>query len=138
MQLQAIDLHQPQTAARRISLKSLRENGFWRSKKPPYFKKTLASGAIYSEWADPFFLISEEKKQTTFTTKAHQDGFFFRRRSETAKGHTKKDIFKEYFPIIRGDNLPTDKKKPLLTQYYAEANTLGVQSCWLGLKHIPR
>ncbi|GAA0827193.1 hypothetical protein GCM10009112_05630 [Marinomonas arenicola] len=55
--------------------------------------------------------------------------------SETAKGHTKKDI-KEYFHYYPWGQCPEDKKA-LLTQYYSEANSLAAELLAWVEKHTP-
>ncbi|WP_343771834.1 2OG-Fe(II) oxygenase family protein, partial [Marinomonas arenicola] len=67
--------------------------------------------------------------------KGTQDGYFPPDVSETAKGHTKKDI-KEYFHYYPWGQCPEDKKA-LLTQYYSEANSLAAELLAWVEKHTP-
>ena len=85
MQLQAIDYHSD--TAQQDFVKSLRETGFGVLKNHP-IQQSLVS-AIYQEWQT--FFDSEDKHQYRYN-KGTQDGFFPADVSETAKGHTKKDI----------------------------------------------
>ena len=115
MQLQAIDYTSSTAAADFV--KSLRETGLGVLKNHP-IKKELVS-AIYQDWQS--FFDSESKYDYRYNV-GTQDGFFPPDVSETAKGHTKKDI-KEYFHYYPWGQCPADKKTRL-AQYYSEANTL--------------
>jgi len=128
MQLQAIDY--TSATAQEDFVKSLHETGFGVLKNHP-IQQTLVS-AIYNEWQT--FFDSEEKYNYRYN-KGTQDGYFPPDVSETAKGHTKKDI-KEYFHYYPWGQCPEDKKA-LLEQYYAEANTLASALLAWVEKHSP-
>ena len=128
MQLQAIDYTSP-TAANDF-VKSLRETGFGVLKNH-HIQKELVS-KIYTDWQS--FFDSESKHDYRYNV-GTQDGFFPPDVSETAKGHTKKDI-KEYFHYYPWGQCPEDKKA-LLEQYYAEANTLASELLAWVEKHSP-
>ncbi len=115
MRLQAVDYTKPSAAKNFVQ--SLRETGFGVLKHHP-IKKELVS-AIYRDWKDFF---SDDSKYDYQYKMGPQDGYFSTKASETAKGHTKRDI-KEYFHYYPWGQCP-DKQKPLLEQYYGEATTL--------------
>ena len=128
MQLQAIDYHSD--TAQQDFVKSLRETGFGVLKNHP-IQQNLVS-AIYQEWQT--FFDSEDKHQYRYN-KGTQDGFFPADVSETAKGHTKKDI-KEYFHYYPWGQCPPDHKA-MLSQYYAEATHLAAELLAWVEKHSP-
>lgn len=118
MKLQAIDYTSP--TAQEDFVKSLHETGFGVLKNHP-IQKALVS-AIYNEW-QTFF--DDESKYDFRYNLGTQDGYFPPDVSETAKGHTKKDI-KEYFHYYPWGQCPADQKG-LLAQYYGEANNLAAE-----------
>lgn len=128
MQLQAIDYNSD--TAQQDFVKSLRETGFGVLKNHP-IQQSLVS-AIYQEWQT--FFNSEEKHQYRYN-KGTQDGFFPADVSETAKGHTKKDI-KEYFHYYPWGQCPP-AHKAMLAQYYAEATHLAAELLAWVEKHSP-
>ena len=128
MQLQAIDYHSD--TAQQDFVKSLRETGFGVLKNHP-IQQSLVS-AIYQEWQT--FFDSEDKHQYRYN-KGTQDGFFPADVSETAKGHTKKDI-KEYFHYYPWGQCPP-AHKAMLAQYYAEATHLAAELLAWVEKHSP-
>ena len=128
MQLQAIDYHSD--TAQQDFVKSLRETGFGVLKNHP-IQQNLVS-AIYQEWQT--FFDSEDKHQYRYN-KGTQDGFFPADVSETAKGHTKKDI-KEYFHYYPWGQCPP-AHKAMLAQYYAEATHLAAELLAWVEKHSP-
>ena len=128
MQLQAIDYHSD--TAQQDFVKSLRETGFGVLKNHP-IQQSLVS-AIYQEWQT--FFDSEDKHQYRYN-KGTQDGFFPADVSETAKGHTKKDI-KEYFHYYPWGQCPP-ANKAMLAQYYAEATHLAAELLAWVEKHSP-
>ena len=87
---------------------------------------------IYDSWQG--FFDSEEKNDYLYN-KGKQDGFFPQSVSEVAKGFTKKDI-KEYFHYYPWGQCP-DELRPLLSQYYSEANTLASELLGWIEKHSP-
>ncbi len=118
MQLQAIDY--TSATAQEDFVKSLHETGFGVLKNHP-IQKALVS-AIYAEWQT--FFDNESKYDYRYNV-GTQDGFFPPDVSETAKGHTKKDI-KEYFHYYPWGQCPEDKRA-LLDQYYSEATGLAAE-----------
>lgn len=118
MILEAVDYQSP-TAAQDF-VKSLRETGFGVLKNHPIRQQLVSE--IYQNWHD--FFNSEEKHNFRYNV-GTQDGYFPPDVSETAKGHSKKDI-KEYFHYYPWGQCPTAHKAEL-AQYYQEANQLAEQ-----------
>ena len=118
MILEAVDYQSP-TAAQDF-VKSLRETGFGVLKNHPIRQQLVSD--IYQNWHD--FFNSEEKHNFRYNV-GTQDGYFPPDVSETAKGHSKKDI-KEYFHYYPWGQCPTSHKAEL-AQYYQEANQLAEQ-----------
>jgi isopenicillin N synthase-like dioxygenase len=118
MILEAVDYQSP-TAAQDF-VKSLRETGFGVLKNHPIRQQLVSD--IYQNWHD--FFNSEEKHNFRYNV-GTQDGYFPPDVSETAKGHSKKDI-KEYFHYYPWGQCPTAHKAQL-AQYYQEANQLAEQ-----------
>ncbi|MEC8081940.1 MAG: 2OG-Fe(II) oxygenase family protein [Pseudomonadota bacterium] len=118
MILEAVDYQSP-TAAQDF-VKSLRETGFGVLKNHPIRQQLVSD--IYQNWHE--FFNSEEKHNFRYNV-GTQDGYFPPDVSETAKGHSKKDI-KEYFHYYPWGQCPTAHKAEL-AQYYQEANQLAEQ-----------
>ncbi len=91
MQAQVVD-YQAKYAAENF-VKSLHKTGFCVLINHP-IKQSLVE-SIYKNWQE--FFLSEEKCLFAFDP-IKQDGYFSFEISETAKGHSKKDI-KEYFHV---------------------------------------
>ncbi|GGI74025.1 2OG-Fe(II) oxygenase [Shewanella hanedai] len=115
MKLETIDYLAQDSAEKFV--KSLRETGFGVLSNHPIDKALVE--AIYVEWQA--FFNSEEKRNYLFKPET-QDGFFPAEISETAKGHTVKDI-KEYFHVYPWGRIPDSLRENILT-YYKKANTL--------------
>ncbi|WP_425642518.1 isopenicillin N synthase family dioxygenase [Marinomonas gallaica] len=115
MTLEAVDYRSPNAA--QDFVKSLRETGFGVLKNHPIRQQLVSN--IYRNWQD--FFNSAEKHTYRYNV-GTQDGYFPPDVSETAKGHSKKDI-KEYFHYYPWGQCPAQHKDQL-TQYYEEANTL--------------
>ncbi|RBO85945.1 isopenicillin N synthase family dioxygenase [Marinomonas aquiplantarum] len=128
MTLQAIDY--TSKTAQEDFVKSLHETGFGVLKNHP-IQQSLVS-AIYQEWQQFF---DGDDKQNYLYNKGTQDGFFPAEISETAKGHTKKDI-KEYFHYYPWGQCPVEQKT-LLAQYYSEANELAAELLGWVEAHTP-
>lgn len=128
MTLQAIDY--TSKTAQEDFVKSLHETGFGVLNNHP-IQQSLVS-AIYQEWQHFF---DGEDKQNYLYHKGTQDGFFPADISETAKGHTKKDI-KEYFHYYPWGQCPVEQKA-LLAQYYSEANELAAELLGWVEAHTP-
>ena len=129
MKLTAIDY--TSATAQEDFVKSLHETGFGVLKNHP-IQKALVS-AIYDNWQG--FFDSAEKVEFTYN-KGTQDGYFPPSVSETAKGHTKKDI-KEYFHYYPWGQCPAEQKAQL-SQYYQEANTLAAELLAWVERHTPK
>ncbi|MEC4724863.1 isopenicillin N synthase family oxygenase [Shewanella sp. D64] len=115
MKLETID-YQAQDNAEKF-VKSLRETGFGVLSNHPIDKALVQ--AIYVEWQA--FFNTQEKRDYLFKPET-QDGFFPAEISETAKGHTVKDI-KEYYHVYPWGRIPDSLRENILT-YYKKANTL--------------
>lgn len=96
---------------------SLRDTGFGVLKNHPIQQSQVES--IYQNWQQ--FFRSDRKHQFHFN-KETQDGLFPADVSETAKGHTSKDI-KEFFHIYPWGQIPEELKEEALS-YYDQANQL--------------
>ncbi len=128
MILEAVDFQSP-TAAQDF-VKSLRETGFGVLKNHPIRQQLVSD--IYAEWQT--FFDSDTKFDYRYNV-GTQDGFFPPDVSETAKGHTKKDI-KEYFHYYPWGQCP-EQHKAKLAQYYSEANKLAEQLLGWIEEHTP-
>lgn len=115
MKLEAVDYTADN--AEELFVESLRNTGFGVLKNHPIQQKLVS--AIYENWYN--FFASENKDDFRFNVET-QDGFFPSEISETAKGHTQKDI-KEYFHYYPWGQCPEALKEEL-QNYYDEANKL--------------
>lgn len=115
MTLEAVDYQSPNAAQEFV--KSLRETGFGVLKNHPIRQQLVSD--IYQHWHN--FFNSDDKHHYRYNV-GTQDGYFPAAVSETAKGHSKKDI-KEYFHYYPWGQCPTEYKEEL-AQYYREANQL--------------
>lgn len=113
--LEAVDYQSPNAAQEFV--KSLRETGFGVLKNHPIRQHLVSS--IYQHWHT--FFNSEDKYNYRYNV-GTQDGYFPAEVSETAKGHSKKDI-KEYFHYYPWGQCPSEYQNEL-AQYYQEANQL--------------
>jgi len=118
MKLETIDYRAPDSAQKFVQ--SLRETGFGVLSNHPIRQELVE--AIYKEW-HAFFL--GDKKQEFLFKPETQDGFFPSEVSETAKGHTVKDI-KEYYHVYPWGRIPDSLRDNILT-YYREANALAAE-----------
>ncbi len=96
-------------------VESLRNTGFGVLKNHPIPQELVES--IYENWKAFFY---SEEKHDFFYDKEKQDGFFPAEVSETAKGHTVRDI-KEYFHIYPSGRCPA-KLEAQIREYYRLAN----------------
>jgi isopenicillin N synthase-like dioxygenase len=101
-------------------VQSLRETGFGVIQNHPIPKQLVES--IYKNWYQ-FFQVGD-KESFTFDPKK-QDGYFSSEISETAKGHSKKDI-KEYYHIYPWGRIPATLADEIL-EYYKLASDFAVQ-----------
>jgi isopenicillin N synthase-like dioxygenase len=115
MQVQVVD-YTAKNAAESF-VKSLHETGFCVLVNHP-IKQSLVE-SIYKNWQA--FFLSEDKHAFAFDP-VKQDGYFSSEISETAKGHSKKDI-KEYFHVYPWGRIPTQLSDEIL-EYYLLASQL--------------
>ncbi len=115
MKLETIDYRAADSAKRFVE--SLRETGFGVLSNHPIDKELVES--IYTEWQA--FFNSDAKNEFMFNRETH-DGFFPASISETAKGHTVKDI-KEYYHVYPWGRIPDSLRTNILA-YYEKANAL--------------
>ncbi|MGH1381861.1 MAG: isopenicillin N synthase family dioxygenase [Shewanella xiamenensis] len=115
MKLETIDYRAADSAKRFVE--SLRETGFGVLSNHPIDKELVER--IYTEWQA--FFNSEAKNEFMFNRETH-DGFFPASISETAKGHTVKDI-KEYYHVYPWGRIPDSLRTNILA-YYEKANAL--------------
>lgn len=118
MKLEAVDYTAEN--AKQLFVESLRNTGFGVLKNHPIQQQLVQN--IYDNWYQ--FFNSVEKSDFHFNVET-QDGFFPPEVSETAKGHTQKDI-KEYFHYYPWGQCPTELKQEI-QQYYQEANELATE-----------
>ncbi|UTM60274.1 isopenicillin N synthase family oxygenase [Photobacterium sp. CCB-ST2H9] len=128
MKLEAIDFTAPDAQERFVE--SLRETGFGVLKNHPLQQELVSS--IYENWQR--FFDSEEKYDYRFNVET-QDGLFPSEVSETAKGHTQKDI-KEFFHYYPWGQCPEELKAEL-QNYYDQANALASTLLSWVEKHSP-
>ncbi|MCL1122777.1 isopenicillin N synthase family oxygenase [Shewanella seohaensis] len=118
MKLETIDYRAADSAKRFVE--SLRETGFGVLSNHPIDKELVES--IYTEWQA--FFNSDAKNEFMFNRETH-DGFFPASISETAKGHTVKDI-KEYYHVYPWGRIPDSLRVNILA-YYEKANALAAE-----------
>lgn len=118
MSIEVVDYLAPNAAEKFVA--SLKETGFGVLVNHPIQQSLVEE--IYREWLA--FFNSEEKYNYTYDVKT-QDGYFAPEISETAKGHTKRDI-KEYFHIYPWGRIP-DSLKDNILKYYATASDLAAE-----------
>lgn len=114
MKLETVDYLADNAAE--LFVKSLRETGFGVLKNHPIPKELVES--IYENWQQ--FFLSEQKNDFHFNAET-QDGYFPPFVSETAKGHSVKDI-KEYFHVYPWGQIPEQLKAQVL-DYYQRADS---------------
>ncbi|RYV02019.1 2OG-Fe(II) oxygenase [Shewanella sp. OPT22] len=129
MKLEAID-YLAKDAAQQF-VESLHQIGFGVLRNHPIDQNLVE--AIYKEWHE--FFNSEEKHDFKFNAET-QDGFFPAEVSETAKGHTVKDI-KEYFHVYPWGQIPESLRENIL-KYYELANKFAAELlAWIE-EHSPK
>ncbi|SDH00855.1 Isopenicillin N synthase [Vibrio xiamenensis] len=96
-------------------VQSLHKTGFGVLKNHPIPQSLVES--IYQNWQA--FFLSERKHEFRFNVDT-QDGYFPPSVSETAKGHSVKDI-KEYFHVYPWGQIPSELSEQIL-DYYQRAN----------------
>lgn len=118
MQVRVVD-YRAADAAEQFT-RSLHETGFGVLVNHPLPQDLVEK--IYADWLGYF--NSTEKHELAFS-KETQDGYFSTEISETAKGHTQKDI-KEYFHIYPWGRIPASLKDDAM-RYYRIANDLAAE-----------
>ncbi|WP_163933263.1 isopenicillin N synthase family oxygenase [Paraferrimonas sp. SM1919] len=118
MKLEAIDFLSENCEAEFV--KSLHDTGFGVLKNHPIDQDLVET--IYQQWQE--FFNSDRKTEFTYN-KDTQDGFFSSEVSETAKGHTQKDI-KEYFHFYPWGQMPEELRENI-ELYYKNTTELAAQ-----------
>ena len=118
MKLETIDYRAADSAQQFVT--SLHETGFGVLSNHPIEQALVEK--IYQEWYA--FFNSDEKQAYLFKPET-QDGFFPASISETAKGHSVKDI-KEYFHVYRWGRIPDSLRDNILA-YYQQANAFAAE-----------
>jgi len=128
MQVRVVD-YRAADAAEQFT-RSLHETGFGVLVNHPLPQDLVEK--IYADWLAYF--NGTEKHGLAFS-KETQDGYFSTEISETAKGHTQKDI-KEYFHIYPWGRIPASLKDDAM-RYYRIANDLAAELLSWVEKHTP-
>lgn len=128
MTLETIDYRASDAASKFVT--SLKETGFGVLTNHPINQQLVED--IYREWHA--FFNSEEKHRYLFKPET-QDGFFPAEISETAKGHSVKDI-KEYFHVYPWGRIP-DSLRDNILKYYDDANALAAELLEWVEQHSP-
>ncbi|SFR74554.1 Isopenicillin N synthase [Mitsuaria sp. PDC51] len=128
MQVRVVD-YRAADAAEQFT-RSLHETGFGVLVNHPLPQDLVEK--IYTDWLAYF--NGTEKHELAFS-KETQDGYFSTEISETAKGHTQKDI-KEYFHIYPWGRIPASLKDDAM-RYYRIANDLAAELLSWVEKHTP-
>jgi isopenicillin N synthase-like dioxygenase len=115
MQVQVVD-YRADDAAKKF-VESLRNTGFGVLTNHPIQQALVDK--IYQDW---YTFFTQEEKQSFAFDPEKQDGYFGPEISETAKGHTKKDI-KEYYHVYPWGRIPEQLKSDILN-YYKMASDL--------------
>ena len=118
MQVQVVDYTAKDAPEKFVQ--SLRETGFGVLINHPVKQDLVES--IYKNWQT--FFNDEDKHNFAFDPKK-QDGYFSPEISETAKGHTKKDI-KEYYHVYPWGRIPQTLKEEIL-EYYRLTSELAAE-----------
>jgi len=106
-------------------VKSLRETGFGVLTNHP-IKQSLVE-SIYKNWQG--FFNNENKAEFAFDVEK-QDGYFAPEISETAKGHTHKDI-KEYYHVYPWGRIPESLKAEILNYYQLASDLASELLSWV-------
>jgi isopenicillin N synthase-like dioxygenase len=128
MQVKVVD-YRAADAAEQFT-RSLHETGFGVLVNHPLQQALVEK--IYADWLG--FFNGSDKQDYAFSAET-QDGYFSTEISETAKGHTQKDI-KEYFHVYPWGRIPPQLKADAL-DYYAQANRLAQQLLSWVQQHTP-
>lgn len=106
-------------------VKSLRETGFGVLTNHPIQQTIVQS--IYRNWQD--FFNNDDKYNFAFDVEK-QDGYFATEISETAKGHTHKDI-KEYYHVYPWGRIPHPLKTEILNYYQLASQLASELLTWV-------
>ncbi|KMV30424.1 2OG-Fe(II) oxygenase family protein [Photobacterium swingsii] len=128
MKLEAVDYTAEN--AEQLFVESLRNTGFGVLKNHPIQQQLVNS--IYENWYT--FFNDDSKTDFTFNVET-QDGLFPTDVSETAKGHSKKDI-KEFFHYYPWGQCP-EALRAEIQNYYEQANALAAELLSWVEKHAP-
>lgn len=118
MQVQVVDYTAKDAPEKFVQ--SLRETGFGVLINHPVKQDLVES--IYKNWQA--FFNGDDKDSFAFDPKK-QDGYFSPEISETAKGHSKKDI-KEYYHVYPWGRIPASLKEEIL-EYYRLTSELAAE-----------
>ncbi|MGB0894531.1 MAG: isopenicillin N synthase family dioxygenase [Parashewanella sp.] len=128
MKLEAID-YLAKDADKQF-VESLHQIGFGVLRNHPISQELVET--IYKEWQE--FYNTDEKYDYKFNVET-QDGYFPAEVSETAKGHTVKDI-KEYYHVYLWGQIP-DSLRENIVSYYEKANAFAEELLSWIEKHSP-
>lgn len=128
MKLETIDYRAPDAAAKFVA--SLRETGFGVLSNHPIQQSLVED--IYAQW---YAFFKEGDKEAFLFKPETQDGFFPAEVSETAKGHSVKDI-KEYYHVYPWGRIPDSLRDKILA-YYDNANALAAELLGWIEEHSP-
>ena len=123
MQVQVVDYTDKDAPQKFVE--SLRTTGFGVLVNHPVQQSLVES--IYKNWHA--FFQSSEKHDFAFDPHK-QDGYFSAEVSETAKGHSKKDI-KEYYHIYPWGRIPTQLKDEILAYYQSTSDLAAELLDWV-------
>lgn len=118
MNVRVVDYRAPDAAEQ--FTRSLHETGFGVLVNHPVPQDLVEK--IYADWLS--FFGTEAKHDFAFSVEK-QDGYFSPEISETAKGHTQKDI-KEYFHVYPWGRIPAELRDDAM-RYYDVANGLAAE-----------
>ncbi|MCH4294170.1 isopenicillin N synthase family oxygenase [Shewanella sp. 3B26] len=128
MKLETIDYRAPDAAAKFVA--SLRETGFGVLSNHPIQQSLVED--IYAQW---YAFFKEGDKDAFLFKPETQDGYFPAEVSETAKGHSVKDI-KEYYHVYPWGRIPDSLRDKILA-YYDNANALAAELLGWIEEHSP-
>ncbi|MDN0077142.1 2OG-Fe(II) oxygenase family protein [Crenobacter sp. SG2303] len=128
MQVSVVD-YRAADAAEQFT-RSLRDTGFAVLVNHPIPQTQVE--AIYADWLA--FFDGDAKRDYAFSVDT-QDGWFSTQVSETAKGHTEKDL-KEYYHVYPWGRIPTALRRPTL-DYYELATGLAAELLGWVERHTP-
>lgn len=133
MTIRTVDYQDPDAGSEFV--RSLHETGFAVLKNHPISGQLLDS--IYSGWGS--FFNSDEKQAFLFdpdNSDGTQQGYYPTEVSETAVGHTAKDL-KEYFHVVPGGRIPPALEREIL-DYRDSAFELGKELVGWLQSHTPQ